>query len=89
VLKKSSSFVLTGHCRLTDLPARTDVALVIPRVADLVAALLEGLFEHPACYPDPVRDRREVERSRVSKEFQQPGGTYTFSESYQKAGGAE
>ncbi|CUS38583.1 conserved hypothetical protein [Candidatus Nitrospira nitrificans] len=28
-------------------PARTNVTLTILRVADLAAALLEGLFEHP------------------------------------------
>lgn len=33
----------------------------------LVATLLEGLFEHPACNADSLYDLREVERYRVSK----------------------
>lgn len=36
------------HCRLTDSPASTDVALIMLRAVDLAAALLDGLFEHPA-----------------------------------------
>ncbi|HEX5543925.1 MAG TPA: hypothetical protein VFX10_00445 [Nitrospira sp.] len=51
MLKKSASGVLAGHCRLTDSPARTDVALFIHRavrliplrVADLPAALFGAL----------------------------------------------
>jgi hypothetical protein len=30
-----------------DSPARTDMALILHRAARLVAALLDGLFEHP------------------------------------------
>ncbi len=36
------------HCRLTVSPASTHVALIILRAVDLAAALLDGLFEHPA-----------------------------------------
>jgi hypothetical protein len=36
------------HCRLTVSPASTDVALIMLRAMDLAAALLDGLFEHPA-----------------------------------------
>ena len=35
------------HCRLTDSPACTSVALIILRAVHLAAALLDGLFEHP------------------------------------------
>ena len=62
MLKKSASGVLRRaqtlnvpggyasvlrHGRLTVSPASTDVALIMLRAADLVAALLDGLFEHP------------------------------------------
>ena len=36
-----------GHCRLTDSPASTNVALIIHRAVDLAAAWLDDLFEHP------------------------------------------
>jgi hypothetical protein len=65
MLKKSSSFVLARHSRLTISTAFTNVPHLIRRVADLPAALPEerrvsarrglageivGRFEHPAGY---------------------------------------
>ena len=35
------------HGRLTTSPASASVTLIILRVADLAAALLDGFFEHP------------------------------------------
>jgi len=63
MLKNASSFVLAGHCRLTISAAFTNVTRFIQRLVNLrgstygkpvrpassfAAALLEGLFEHPA-----------------------------------------
>ena len=47
MLKKSVSVVLARHCRLTVSAASANVTLIILRVADLAAALLNSLFEHP------------------------------------------
>ena len=38
---------LLRHWALTDSRPSADVTLIILRVADLAAALLDGLFEHP------------------------------------------
>src|SRR5688500_15905597 len=48
------------HCRLTVSPASTDVALIILRAVDLVAALLDGLFAHPARSSDPNTPRELI-----------------------------
>jgi hypothetical protein len=45
-----------GHCRLTDSPASTNVAVSMLCAVDLAAALLDGLFEHPAELFDAVGD---------------------------------
>jgi hypothetical protein len=37
-----------GHGRLTAFPASASLTLIILRVADLAATLLDGIFEHPA-----------------------------------------
>ena len=44
------------HWALTDSRPSADVTLIILRVADLAAALLNRLFEHPAGSADSVRD---------------------------------
>ena len=45
-----------GHGRLTDSPACTDVALFINRAVHLAAALLDGLFEHPADWSESISE---------------------------------
>jgi hypothetical protein len=42
-----SSTIRLGHWALTDSRPSADVTLIILRVADLAAALLNSLFEHP------------------------------------------
>ena len=41
-----------GHWALTVSRPSADVTLIMLRVADLAAALLDGLFAHPARYAD-------------------------------------
>ena len=38
------------HWALTDSRPSAEVTLIILRVADLAAALLDGIFEHPVCF---------------------------------------
>ena len=65
MLKKSSSGVLAGHWALTDSRPSADVTLIILRVADLAAALLDGLFEHPAGYVGwPMTSRMLISTSQ-------------------------
>jgi hypothetical protein len=45
------------------------VTLIILRVADLAAALLDGLSEQPAGYVDGIRDLRHDAISEVITEF--------------------
>lgn len=57
MLKKSVSFVLEGHCRLTSSPARTDLALLIRRAVRLTAAALTNILNilrpHNGAEPRP------------------------------------
>jgi hypothetical protein len=52
MLKKSSSFVLAS--------LRGSTYRSVRLASSLAAALLEGLFEHPAGYVDPVYDIQAV-----------------------------
>jgi len=49
-----------GHWALTDSRPSADVTLILLRVADLAAALLDSLFTHPAVTAKPIRHRSEL-----------------------------
>ncbi len=66
--KKSASGVLAGHSRLTVSPACTDVAL-IHRAVHLAAALLDGIFAHPAGDSDADTARELIATYCAKNEF--------------------
>ncbi|CAE6801859.1 hypothetical protein NSPZN2_80103 [Nitrospira defluvii] len=67
--KQSASGVLARHCRLTFSAAFTNVTLLLRRVADLAAALLDGLFAHPAWCIDAGRSVEPNSHDDEKSEF--------------------
>jgi len=84
MLKKSASFVLASlrgstygteyasplrHWALTNSHPSANVRLLIRRLADLAAAALDGLFEHPVGYWGGIRDRSSATLAEIPKYF--------------------
>ena len=62
------------HWALTDSRPSADVTLIILRVADLAAALLDSLFEHPEVIPVSARTEKFHHIVCINRVFRQPAG---------------